>query len=145
MNGRVLTTLLAILALSVLAFAGFALYVRLAPSDPARWHVDPVEAPDPATPNFARIEHFSHLPLGELRARIDAAARAEGAQLLAGDERHFTYIARTRLMRYPDYVTFRLEPAEDGGTHLAAFSRSRFGGSDRGVNAARLRRWLRGL
>ena len=145
MNGRALTTLIAILALAVLAPAGFAFYVRLAPSDPARWHVDPVAAPNPATPNFARIERISPLPPEELRARIDAAARAEGAQLLAGNERHFTYIARTRLMRYPDFVSFRLEPSEDGGTHLAAFSRSRFGRSDRGVNAARLRRWLRGL
>ncbi|MCC5988114.1 MAG: DUF1499 domain-containing protein [Pararhodobacter sp.] len=140
-----MTTLLAILALAVLGFLAFALWVRMAPSDPARWHVDPVAAPDPATPNFARIERISPLPPDELRARIDAAARAEGAQLLTGDARHFTYIARTRLMRYPDFVSFRLEPAEVGGTHLAAFSRSRFGRSDRGVNAARLRRWLRGL
>ena len=126
--------------LLVLAVA-LALWVRLAPSDPARWHVDPATAPDPTTPNFARVDRVVALPLPEVAARIAALASAEGAVRLAGDETHTTWLARTRLMGYPDYISLRLTP-EGEGTRIQALSRSRFGRSDLGVNAARLVRWL---
>lgn len=140
-----MTILLAILALLATGFLAFALWVRLAPNDPAVWHVDPATAPDPGTPNFARRTLESPLPPAELRARIDAVAQAEGATVLAEDTAHVTWIARTRLMRYPDFVSIRLDQTEAGGTRLTALSRARFGHSDMGVNAARLDRWLAGL
>jgi uncharacterized protein (DUF1499 family) len=81
-----------------------------------------------------------------LRARLEAIADAEGSERLAEDARDgailVTYVARTRRMRYPDYVTIRLEEAGEGTTRLRAFSRSRFGRNDMGVNRARLKRWL---
>ncbi|MFN3954621.1 MAG: DUF1499 domain-containing protein [Pararhodobacter sp.] len=120
------------------------LWVRLAPSDPARWHVDPATAPDPATPNFARREAVIALPPDSLAARLDALAEAEGAVRLAGDARHATFVTRTRLMRYPDYISIRLEPAPEG-TRVTAFSRARFGHGDMGVNRARLKRWFAAL
>ena len=130
----------ALLALIVL-FAGFALWVRIAPSDPARWHVDPRTAPDPTTPNFARVDRVVALPLAEVAARIAQRATSEGAVRLAGDDTWSTWAARTRTMRYPDYVSIRLLP-DGNGTRIVALSRSRFGYGDGGVNAARLRRWL---
>ncbi len=136
---KITLLVLALLALFVLSVV---LWVRLAPSDPARWHVDPATAPDPATPNFARAERVVALPPHEVRARLDAIAAAEGATVLAEDASGVTYLARTRRMRYPDYVSIRLDDAGDGTTRLQAFSRSRFGRSDMGVNAARLNRWL---
>ncbi|MCC6002349.1 MAG: DUF1499 domain-containing protein [Pararhodobacter sp.] len=145
MKGQTMTILLTIPALMAAAFLAFALWVRLAPHDPAVWHVDPAATPDPASPNFARRTVESPLPPNAVRAHIDRAARAEGATLLAGDEMHFTYVARTRLMRYPDLVSFRLIPVDGGGTRLMALSRARFGHSDMGVNAARLDRWLAGV
>ena len=148
LKGQAMNLFLALLSLAAIGlagFAGFAAYVRLAPSDPARWHVDPADAPDPATPNFARIARVSQLSPDVLRARIDAVARDEGAELLAGDEHHFTYLVRTRLMRYPDFVSIRLTQTDDGSTRLSALSRSRFGRSDMGVNVARLDRWLNGF
>lgn len=134
---------LILLALATLA-AGLALYIRYAPSDPARWHVDPQTVPDPGTPNFARADVTIPAPLPEVAARLDAIARADGAERLAGDDRHATWITRTRLMRFPDYTSIRLDPAE-GGTRLTAFARSRFGRGDMGVNRARLDRWLAAL
>ena len=134
----------ALLALIVL-FAGFALWVRIAPSDPARWHVDPRTATDPTTPNFARVDRVVALPPATVAERIAARARAEGAERLAGDDVFATWIARSRLMRYPDYVSIRLIPEStpDGtATRIVALSRARFGYGDGGVNAARLRRWL---
>jgi len=135
-------TLLALLVVCLIALGlGFAAYVRLAPSDPGRWHVDPLTAPDPTSPNFARIDRLVALPSAEAAALIAGRARAEGAVVLAEDGAGTTWIARTALMRYPDYVSIRLIP-EGEGTRIVAFSRSRFGYGDRGVNRARLARWL---
>ena len=84
------------------------------------------------------------LPLSPeaLGAEIAERARREGAELLAGDPgEHATWIARTALLAFPDYVSIRLIPEGDG-TRIVALSRSRFGYSDRGVNRARLGRWI---
>ena len=131
----------ALLMLLFVLFVGFAIWVRIAPSDPARWHVDPLTAPDPTTPNFARADRVVALPLAEVAARIAQRATSEGAVRLAGDDTWSTWVARTRTMRYPDYVSIRLLP-DGNGTRIVALSRSRFGYGDGGVNAARLRRWL---
>ena len=131
-----------IAGLIVLAFVGIAGWVRLAPTDPARWHVDPVAAPDPSTPNFARIHPgevtLNHPdPATRLRAAMEAMPRT---RLIAGSEGEgmMTFVTRSRLMGYPDFTTIRVLPAEGGAT-FAALARSRFGQSDMGVNAARLR------
>lgn len=131
-------TILAVLAL------GLAAYVRLAPSDPARWHVDPAGAPDPGTPNFARADLVLPGTPEDVAARLAGVAAADGATVLAGGGLHTTWISRSRLMGYPDFTSVRLEPAE-GGVRLIALARSRFGQSDLGVNRARLDRWLAGL
>ena len=136
-----MTVFLVFLAALLLAFAGFALWVRIAPTDPGVWHVEPASAPDPSTPNFARVDRMTSLSPDETAAAITAQAQAEGAGILAGDWPHVTFIARTRLMAYPDFVSIRLN-AVDGGTQVIAFSRSRFGYGDAGVNRARLRRWI---
>ena len=130
-----------IAAAVVLAALGLGAWIRLAPSDPVRWHVDPVTAPDPATPNFARVDRVVAMPMDRVAAAIAARAQAEGAVMLAGQGDHLTWLARTRWVGYPDYVSLRLLPA-DGGTRIVALSRSRFGHSDLGVNAERLDRWL---
>jgi hypothetical protein len=134
-------TLAFLLCLILLLALGALLYIRLAPSDPARWHADPDTIPDPNTPNFARLTTEIPLPRAEVADRIDAQARLEGAQKLAGDTGLTTWIARSRLMRFPDYVTIRLEETTRG-TRVTALSRARFGHGDMGVNAARLRRWI---
>ena len=120
---------------------GFAVYVRVAPSDPARWHVDPLTVADPFQPHFARVDRVVAQPPQIVAQSIARIAETEGAILLAGDAQDGTWVARTPIMGYPDYVSIRLIP-EGEGTRIVAFSRSRFGYSDRGVNRARLGRWL---
>lgn len=144
--------------LIAIAFAllglGLLAYIRLAPSDPARWHEDPRLVTRPATPNFHLIRMVGgdtmprvfQMSPEDLARRIDQVARADGAELLAGsvEGQHMTYLTRTRLMGYPDYTSLLIEPAGEGAM-LLAFARARFGRSDMGVNRARLDRWLTAL
>lgn len=145
--------LLALLAVVVLG----VVWVRVAGDDPAMWHVDPVDAPRSARRNsyviapdgmgtrankVAPVYSVSPQELGE---RLAAIALAEPrTTLLAGspEDGWFTLVQRSNLMRYPDYISIRVLPVESGST-MAIFSRSRYGYSDRGVNKARLRRWLK--
>lgn len=140
-----------ILAIAAAALAGLVLYVRLAPSDPARWHVDPVAAEVPSFPGHALMRPGGPIDSPVLRmepaalmAALDAAARAEpGTERLAGavEDGHVTYISRSRIIGFPDYVSVRALPAE-GGAQPAIFSRLRFGHDDLGVNRARVERWV---
>jgi hypothetical protein len=147
-----------ILALVVLV-AGFLVYVRVAPSDVATWHQDPLTAPTPETPNSFRVlapgsspgpeEMVSPVfpvPPAALMAAFDRMAMAqERTERLAGTpdgDGFVTYVQRTPTVGYPDYVSVRAVPAGDGGSALVILSRSRFGKSDLGVNKARITDWL---
>jgi uncharacterized protein (DUF1499 family) len=131
------------------AVVAFAFYVRLAPSDLARWHVAP-EAEGPsgevvvAGLNRAtlRFDPKAGAP-ADLLARLDAVALATPRTVrLAGSvaEGRITWVTRSALWGFPDYTT-----AQIGKDGLAVEARSRFGSSDLGVNAARLRAWLQAL
>ncbi len=141
-----------VLLLLALVVASFALYVRLAPSDPARWHVDPLAAADPGAGGVKVVPPeapvFAASPEAVMEA-LDAVAMATPrVTRLAGNvaERHVTYVARSRLWGFPDYVTVQVLPeAETGGATVAILSRLRFGGSDMGVNRARVEAWLGAL
>jgi hypothetical protein len=144
---------LALIAALVLGAALMA-YIRLAPSDPARWHEDPRLVARPTTPNFYLLRmvggdalppFFAEKP-ADLAVRVRDVALADGAQLLAGSvaSGHMTFVSRTRLMGYPDYTSVLVERAEDGAV-LLIFARARFGHSDLGVNQARVQRWLAAL
>lgn len=141
---RILTILVALVLVAVIAAA---VWFRMAPMPPETWHVDPAEARPPATPNFelrtgAEAPRLAGTPT-EVMLRLDAVAKAEGAERIGGDpsEGFVTYVARSRLMGFPDAISVRLH--EDGDrTRVDIFSRSRFGQSDMGVNAARVTRWI---
>lgn len=146
----------------VLLVAGAMLYVRLAPLDAATWHVDPVSAPTPETPNSFRVlapgatpapeEMVSPVyavPPAELMQAFDRMALAQPrTERLAGtpDGQGFvTYVQRTPLVAYPDYVSVRAVPVGEGQSALVILSRSRFGKSDLGVNRARITQWIAAL
>lgn len=128
---------------------GFGLYVRLAPSDPARWNV----APTPATKADCSVEQgegdaratcLLAMPPAEALAKLDAIALGTPRTTrLAGspDEGRITWITRSALWGFPDYTTAEAMP-DGSGTRLTVEARLRFGTSDMGVNAARLRDWL---
>ncbi len=137
-----------------LGIAGMVAYVRMAPSDPARWHVDPTLARKPTTPNswllrpeggdgqapvydmsaqrLARL--FDSFVTGQPRIRRLAGSAQEGM---------ITYVARSRIIGYPDYVTVRILARKDGRAGLAIWSRARFGYGDGGVNRRRVEGWLK--
>jgi hypothetical protein len=121
------------------SLAAFALYVRFAPSDPARWHVAVVGDDADFAGGLRRVLPGRAGDLGRLDAIIRATPRTN---VLAGQvsDGRITYVTRSRLWWFPDYVT-----VEARGSDLAVWSRLRFGGSDLGVNAARLSRWLNTL
>lgn len=139
---------------AVFAAVAVAAYIRLAPSDPARWHEDPRLVTRPGTPNFHLIRMVGgdampqvfQMDRETLAARLDEVARADGATLLAGSVQsgHMTYLTRTPLMGYPDYTSVLIEPAGEGAM-LLGFARARFGHSDLGNNRARLERWIAAL
>lgn len=142
----------------LVAVVALAAYVRLAPSDPAVWHADPLTvvrasaansflsapegvaaaAPDQSGPAFAA-------PPREILAAFDEIAlAAPRTSRLAGspEEGWATYVQRSRLMGYPDYISVRAVSLDGGRSALAVYSRSRFGQGDWGVNRARVTAWL---
>ncbi|WP_415403074.1 DUF1499 domain-containing protein [Tateyamaria sp. SN3-11] len=113
------------------------IYVRLAPTDAARWHV-PVTATASADRIGGAIRVTQVGP--EALARVDAAARAlPRTQVVAGsvEEGRITYVTRSAVIGFPDYTTLEYS---DGLLRMHA--RLRFGRSDFGVNRERLERLL---
>ncbi len=115
-------------------------YIRLAPPDPAQWHVPPVGEVD-------RDEEggvFRVVETGpDSLARLDAIARATPrTSVLAGsvDEGMVTYVTRTKVIGFPDYTT-----VQQDGDILRVYGRLRFGRRDFGVNRNRVDDWLSGL
>lgn len=119
---------------------GFLAYVRLAPSDPNRWHIEPRVTED-KTLNNAALRRLT-VGSGGLR-RMDTLISSEPRTYrLAGsvEDGMVTYVTRSRTMGYPDYTTM-MQVGED----LLIYARSRFGRKDFGVNAARVDRWIDAL
>ncbi|SEK45696.1 Protein of unknown function [Roseovarius azorensis] len=123
-------------ALLVLIAAGLA-YIRLAPSDVARWH----DLPDGISDQTLESGAMRRVR-GDLAA-LDAIIRdTPRTTVLAGsvEDGMVTYVTRSRVFGFPDYTTVR-----QAGERLEIYGRLRFGASDLGVNAARIDGWLRRL
>lgn len=130
------------LAAFVVLLAGAALWVRLAPSDPARWHTDPAAGAE--GPNSHVAKTYVALPPAAALAALDRVALATPrTRRLAGspEEARITYITRSALWGFPDYTTVAALEEGEGST-LVLHARSRFGGHDWGVNAACVTDWL---
>lgn len=140
------TILLTLATVVAIALAGLA-YIRLAPTDPLAWHVDPVAAADPGRTGVRLVPPDSpEFPVAPrlLIAEFDeVASSAPRTKRIAGSlgDGHVTYETRTRWIGFPDYLSVRVLPTQTGAT-LAILSRQRFGSSDLGVNKARLDNWL---
>lgn len=125
-------------------------YVRFAPSDPSVWHVDPLTAP-PSGPNSVTMKPGGAEPApvydltpAELMSKLDTVIRqTPRTHLLAGSVStgFATYVVRSLVWGFPDYVSIKVLPAP-GGSTFAVWSRARFGRSDLGVNRARLNGWI---
>ncbi|MEE4120681.1 MAG: DUF1499 domain-containing protein [Paracoccaceae bacterium] len=147
---RVLGWVVLVIVVVVVAFAA---WVRLAPTDPAAWHVDPAAA-EPGPGRFVVKPEggdtggpLLEMPPREALDALDAIARATPrTRTIAGsvEEGRITYLTRSALWGFPDFTTAEAVPAE-GGARLVIFARLRFGQDDMGVNEARVRGWLEQL
>ncbi|ETX30681.1 DUF1499 domain-containing protein [Roseivivax isoporae] len=123
--------------LIVLAAIGALAWIRLAPSDPAVWHVDPqVTADQDLSTGVRRRIEGDDATFAQLNGIILATPRTD---LVAGspDEDRVTYVTRSKWFGFPDYTTIQ---HEDDVIEL--WARLRFGQSDMGVNRARVEGWL---
>lgn len=138
------------IAFALIAAMGLMAAIRLAPSDPAVWHKSPelyewVHGGTwndivPMTGGASLRLSLERGAPANLLARLDRIATASPrTERLAGSpgEGRVTWITRSALWGFPDYTT--AEARADG---LFIYARLRFGRSDLGVNAARLRDWL---
>ena len=144
----------ALVLLVILAGVVVMAYIRLAPSDPEDWHIavvtsDPVASGPCAerimlAPKGARAACLLALSPSEVLDRLESIAlTSPRTQHLAGSvaEGRITWTARSFLLGFPDYITAETSQMQQG-TRLEIFARQRFGTSDLGVNAARLKDWL---
>lgn len=146
---KIVLVILAVLAVAVL---GFALWVRIAPVDAARWHQPPAAGPAPAAApctvqratGEGRVDCLrAAAPAAVLESLAAIAAATPRTRLIAGsvEEGMMTWETRSALWSFPDYTTAQVT-AEGAGTRLTIHARLRFGQDDMGVNAARLTDWI---
>jgi len=137
-------------AFLIIAALGLMAYIRLAPSDPARWHVDlaaPGFAPGGNWATFCPAAGSHFAPMGDaatVLSRLDAIAMATPhTTRLAGSpgEGRITWVTRSTLMGFPDYSTAQILSTPQGA-RFCLVARQRFGGGDWGVNAARIAGWM---
>jgi uncharacterized protein (DUF1499 family) len=124
----------------VLIIVGGLAWIRLAPSDPAVWHVDPqVTANQDLAGGVRRRIPAEDGTFEALDRIILATPRTEVLEGSVEDGK-VTYITRSQWMGFPDYTTVM-----ENGDVLELHARLRFGQSDMGVNKARVESWLERL
>lgn len=132
---------------------GFFVYVRLAPSDPGKWHSQ--ASPSGMGEHRSKAGHVwregaSGNGKDQLRTLDRIIMDTPHTTRLAGsvDEKKITYVSRSAVFGFPDYTTIGVYDGliEDGDQHyLEINGRLRFGVSDMGVNAKRIKGWLAAL
>jgi uncharacterized protein (DUF1499 family) len=112
-------------------------------SRPRRWLVLPEglkasAEPDQSSPVFAVA------PAALLDAFKAFALEQPRVQLVREGEGQVELVQRSKVFRFPDYITVEAFEAE-GGSALAIYSRAVIGYSDIGVNRKRITAWLEAL
>ncbi|MDZ4311853.1 MAG: DUF1499 domain-containing protein [Cypionkella sp.] len=146
------TMTLAVLIL-IVAAGGMA-YIRLAPTNPAQWHV-PLE-PRPqemATPSPDKVTALPTGAYADLTAAPDQTqavlAQLDGIALASPRTRRvagsaetgrITWVSRSVFWGFPDFTTAEATPQG-----VTLYARQRFGKGDWGVNAARISGWIAAL
>lgn len=136
---RMVFWILAIMVVAVLA------YIRLAPSDLARWHVQ-ASGSDIGDHPRADGRVWRQEIVGNGRDQLRDLDRiildTPRTTRLTGsvDAGQVTYVTRSAVMGFPDYTTVGVYG--DNPRYLEIYGRLRFGRSDLGVNAKRIEGWL---
>ena len=134
--GRYIVFLVIILALLAIVVG----YIRLVPSDPAAWHRMPDFTADADLDTG--VQRVVDTGPGGLARLAEGALNTPRTTWLAGSEGEgmMTFVTRSRFWGFPDYTTARQEQ-----DRLYIYGRLRFGGSDMGVNKARVDGWIAAL
>ncbi len=115
----------------------FMAYVRLAPHNLQAWHrVPEVKQDQDLVGGAVRVVPYT----AELFTTLNQVAQsAPRSTRLAGavDDGHVTYVVRSLVFGFPDYVTIWTDKET-----IVLYSRLRFGQSDLGVNKKRLEAWI---
>ena len=126
-------------------------YVRLAPNKTDHWHQDPETVKSTGRPNDFRLAGSASVTFDIKQSNLsqiimDYAAQQDRTELLVNtdDGQLMTFVQRSKLISYPDYITFKVTPKGDGA-NVSVFSRSRFGYRDFGVNKLRVETWIDGI
>ncbi len=138
--GKWMILLWVLLAVTVAVMVAGLGYIRLAPSDPTRWHVTPDVSENKVLQGGVKLL-LDAGPDG--LQRLDALAMATPrTRVLAGSVQSgmITYVTRSKVFGFPDYTT-----VQQNGDILKIHARLRFGRSDLGVNAARIQGWVNAL
>ena len=146
--------LLALIGLVAVGVVGFSLFIRFAPLDPSRWHVEIATSDPPAAGtcaanltlllNGARSTCLLPATPTEILIKLNTIALATPRTTrLAGtpEAGRVSWVTRSNLIGYPDIITAQVTTTATG-TRLDIFSRQVYGSGDWGVNAARLKTWL---
>jgi hypothetical protein len=134
-------TLFIIIGLLVLGLV----WVRFAPNDITKWHFDPSVEYTSKRPNYFQQDYTLETSIDDLIAKWQTPERgSEKLSILAGDlqDGFVTYMVRTPLIGYPDYVSIKIAALDSTTTSLKVLSRSRFGRSDLGLNKKRISAWI---
>ena len=106
----------------------------LCPADPLICNLKADEASPVFAIDPARLrERWMEMAAAEPRVHLVSAEK---------DRQHLVYIQHTFFFHFPDIITVEFMPTSNGRSTLALLSRSRYGESDFGVNAARVRAWI---
>jgi uncharacterized protein (DUF1499 family) len=151
---RIVLIVLGVLAAAVVIAA---VMIRRLDHDADVWHVDPLTAPTPSTPNSYRVAPADsaveadavapvfEMPTQELAAQFDRIARDSGNVDVVGgspESGFVTYLQSSSLFAFPDYISVKFIEIDANTSTLAVLSRSRLGQSDLGVNKKRITAWL---
>ncbi|WP_367876432.1 DUF1499 domain-containing protein [Sulfitobacter sediminis] len=127
-------------------FVLLLVYIRLAPSDPQRWHrqaaVKGVETRQ-LKGGYVWRKEIAGDGAGQMEAMEKVILATPRTQKLAGsiEEGQVTYVTRSLAFGFPDYTTVSVIDA-GANKHLEVYGRLRFGRSDFGVNAKRIKGWI---
>lgn len=146
--------LMALAVLILIVAAGAMAFVRLAPVDPALWHIAlnprPQDIASPSPDKITTLPNGGYIDLiatpdqtQALLARLDSIALASPrTRRIAGSAEtgRITWESRSLIWGFPDYTT-----AEATLQGVTLFARQRFGKGDLGVNAARISGWIAAL
>jgi len=95
-----------------------------------------------------RVSPVFDAPPGKLMQALKSLVTQEPRTELVhgnGTTGRIEAVARSKIFRFPDFITAQVFPAGDGKSALAIYSRAKYGIRDFGVNKARVEKWLAAL